>query len=73
MNRITAWVAVLVCLFLFIGCAMPHVVILKNGTTINTKSAPFFDRRTGFYWYESPDGVKGQINRDEIVEIKEKK
>lgn len=73
MNRITIWGAVLVSLFLFIGCATPHVILLKDGTTIETKNTPDFDRKTGFYKYKSLDGVKGKINKDEIVEIKEKK
>jgi putative heme iron utilization protein len=72
MNRIIAWGAAIVSLFLFIGCG-PHVVILKDGTIIETKYPPAYDRRTGFYDYQSLDGVNGHINRDEIVEIREKK
>jgi len=73
MSRLAVWGAVLVCLFVFIGCATPQVVILKNGNKIETRDKLDFDITTGFYRYESADGVKGQINKDEIVEIKDKK
>ncbi len=73
MNRIFVWSVLLVSLFLFISCATPHVVLLKDGTTIETRDTPDFDKKAGFYRYETVDGMKGQINKDAIVEIKEKK
>ena len=67
-----AWSLLLVCSFLLAGCAAPHVMVLKDGTTIETVNAPEFDNKTGFYEFETTDGKMTQINKDEVVSIKEK-
>jgi hypothetical protein len=64
--------AILCCFFLLLaGCASQHVLVLKDGRTIETAGNPKFDEKTGFYKYKTLDGKGSKVNKDEIVEIKE--
>lgn len=63
---VTVFLAMLVA-----GCG-GHVMTLKNGRTIETKDAPEFDSKTGFYKVETKSGEKIQINRDEVLMIKQR-
>lgn len=65
--------AVCLCiLFVLTSCASPHVMTLKDGRVIDTADEPEFNRKTGFYEYNTVDGKKVQINKDEVLEVKEK-
>ena len=72
MKRRFALVCVSVCLLLAAACSTPHVMLLRDGTTIETKDKPNFDKKTGFYKYKDATGKTGEINKDAITEIKEK-
>lgn len=65
--------AIMFCFFLLLtGCASQHVLVLKDGRTIETAGNPKFDEKTGFYKYKTLNGKGSKINKDEIVEIQEK-
>ena len=65
--------AVCLCtLFVLTACAAPHTLTLKDGRVIDTADEPDFNRKTGFYEYKTVDGKKVQINKDEVLEVKEK-
>ena len=67
---VLVWVSV--CLLMAAAFSTPHVMLLKDGTTIETKDKPNFDKKTGFYKYKDATGKTGEINKDAITEIKEK-
>lgn len=56
---------------LLAGCG-GHVVVLKSGRSIETSKMPELDAKSGFYRVETKDGEKMQINKDEIVMIRDK-
>ena len=56
---------------LLAGCG-GHVVVLKSGQTIETSKAPELDTKTGFYRVESKDGKRLQVNKDEVLMIRDK-
>ena len=60
------------CLFILSACADPSVITMKDGTTIETTDEPDFNHKTGFYEFETADGQKVQLNKDEVLDIKEK-
>jgi len=72
MGKHLRWSIVLFSLFLLVGCASPHMMVMKDGTTIETKDEPQFDNRTGFYTFKSKDGKKTQVNKDAVATIKPK-
>ena len=53
------------------GCG-GHVVVLKSGQTIETSKAPELDTASGFYRFESKDGKRMQVNKDEVLMIRDK-
>ena len=55
-----------------IGCAAPLRMLLKDGRTIEAKDEPEFNEKTGFYEIETPEGRKVKLNKDEVIEIREK-
>ena len=57
---------------LFVACASPHVMVMKDGTTIETEGSPKFDGKTGFYEFKTTEGKTVRANKDEVVTIKEK-
>jgi len=57
---------------LFVGCASPHVMVMKDGTTIETEDSPKFDKKTGFYEFKTTDGKTVKANKDEVLSIQEK-
>ncbi|QEY59111.1 YgdI/YgdR family lipoprotein [Pseudomonas sp. C27(2019)] len=54
------------------GCASPTVITLKDGSQIQTKNKPKYDRNSGFYEFEQRDGKPVRINKDDIHTIKKK-
>ena len=60
------------CLALLVSGCAHYVVTLKGGKTYETRKEPELDTKTGFYRIETRNGDKLQINKDEIVTIKEK-
>ncbi len=74
MGRIFSVAMVGIALLAFIACSVskPTVIILKNGTTIESKYEPEYNSKTGFYEYVTTDGKKAQIDKNEISEIKQK-
>ena len=72
MKRRFVWVFVSLCLLAVTSCSTPHVMVLKDGTNIETQSKPEFDKKTGFYKFKDTTGKEVKINKDEIREIKEK-
>ncbi|MFC1820827.1 YgdI/YgdR family lipoprotein [Thermodesulfobacteriota bacterium] len=59
-------------LMVSVGCATHHAILMKDGRTIVSKEEPKFDKKTGFYEIKTEDGHKMRLNKDEVVEIKEK-
>lgn len=57
--------------FLLAACG-GHVVVLKSGQSLETSKAPELDAKTGFYRVETKDGKKMQVNKDEILMIRDK-
>ncbi len=57
---------------IFAACSSPHTLMLKDGRIVETADEPEFDRHSGFYEYETRDGKKVRINKNEVIEIKEK-
>ena len=55
-----------------IGCATPQVILLKDGRSIVSRDMPDYDKKTGFYEFETEEGKKIRVNKNEVVEIKEK-
>ena len=53
-----------------IGCATPHVITLLDGSTIESKAEPDFDKKTGFYEFESRAGEQFKLNKDQVRSIK---
>jgi Bacterial protein of unknown function (DUF903) len=54
------------------GCATPQMILLKDGRTIESRDMPDYDKKTGFYEFETEEGKKIKVNKNEVVEIKEK-
>ncbi len=58
-------------LFMLTACSTPYTLTLKDGTVIETPDEPEFNRKTGFYEYETLDGKKVQVNKDEVLDVRE--
>jgi len=71
MNKLLA-VTLLFAALIVGGCSSAHVVVMKDGRTIESKDQPKYNSKTGFYEYHSMDGNKVQVNKKEVVEIKKK-
>jgi hypothetical protein len=56
---------------LLAGCG-GYVLTLKDGRSIETKAAPELDSKTNFYKVETKSGDKLQINKDEVLMIKQR-
>ncbi len=69
MNRFGTAIAMAVAVFIM-GCASPHRITLKDGSTIESKAEPKFDKKTGFYEFKSRTGEKVKLNKDEVTSIK---
>ena len=54
------------------GCGSKHTLVMKDGRTIETRDRPEFDPETGFYEYTDMEGKTVKVNKDEVVEYKEK-
>ncbi len=52
------------------GCSSPTVITLKDGSQLETKDKPKYDRESGFYEFEQRDGKPVRINKDDIHTIK---
>ena len=52
------------------GCASPTVITLKDGTQLQTKDTPKYDKSSGFYEFEQLDGQPHKINKDDVHSIK---
>ncbi|MCB2183601.1 MAG: YgdI/YgdR family lipoprotein [Desulfobulbaceae bacterium] len=72
MKKIMILMAILFCIFGLAACSTPHVMMLKDGRVIELADEPDFDSDTGFYEYETAKGKKVRINKNEVVEIKER-
>jgi major membrane immunogen (membrane-anchored lipoprotein) len=72
MKKIIYSIFCLTCFFILAGCADPSIITLKDGTVIETTDEPDFDHKTGFYEFETVDGREAKINKDEVLEIKER-
>ena len=70
MKRINLALAFVAAIFLA-GCSSPHVITMKDGRSITTKTTPEMNR-DGFYEYETLDGFDASVNGDEVIEIHEK-
>ena len=71
MKSSICFAACLCSLLMLTACATPHTMTLKNGSIIEMADEPKFNRNTGFYEYESLDGKKVQVNKDEVLDVKE--
>jgi len=69
-------IALSVCLLLAAalagGCSTPHLMVMKDGRTVETRDRPEYDPQTGFYTYTDKDGNDVKVNKNEVVEFKEK-
>lgn len=54
------------------GCSTPYVMVMKDGRTIETSDRPEFDSKTGYYEYRTKDGREVKVNKNEVVEFREK-
>ena len=61
-----------VCLAMLLSGCATYIVTLKDGKSYETSKQPELDTKTGFYKIETKDGDKLQINKSQIVTIKEK-
>ena len=58
-------------IFALSACSVPHTMTLKDGRVIDAVDEPVFNKNTGFYEYETLNGKKVKVNKDEVIEIKE--
>lgn len=72
MNIFFRFIVCFTTFWVFTACTAPHSMTLKDGRVIETADEPEFNRKTGFYEYRTVDGKKVQINKDEVLEVKEK-
>jgi hypothetical protein len=56
---------------LLVGCSTPHTLVMKDGSEIQTSGEPIYNDRTGFYEFEDRDGLKHQVNKDEVRALRE--
>ena len=68
MKRLRAVIAV-VAAVVIMGCASPHMITLLDGSTIESKAEPDFDKKTGFYEFESRAGEHLKLNKDQVRSI----
>ncbi len=54
---------------LFLGCATPHRITMKDGSTIETRGEPEYEKSSGFYRFETRTGEKTRVNKDEVRSI----
>ncbi len=71
MKSYICFVTCLCSLLMLTACSTPHTMTLKNGSIIEMADEPEFNRKTGFYEYETLDGKKVQVNKDEVLDVKE--
>ena len=63
--------AVLAASFLALAaCSSPSAITLKDGTELQTKDTPKYDKKSGFYEFEQLDGKPNKINKDDVHTIK---
>lgn len=55
-----------------VGCSSPHTMMLRDGRLLELADEPEFNKHTGFYEFETTDGKMVRINKNEVIEIKEK-
>ncbi len=72
MKNFSRFTVCLSILFALTACAAPHTMTLKDGRVIETADEPEFNQKTGFYEYNTVDGKKVQVNKDEVLEVKER-
>lgn len=58
-------------LMALVACSTPYRMMLKDGTVVQTVDEPKFDKDTGFYEYQAPDGKHVRVNKEQVVEIRE--
>ena len=68
MKRLGAIIAMAAAVVI-IGCASPHMITLLDGSTIESKAEPKFDKKTGFYEFKSATGEQVKVNKDEVRSI----
>ena len=68
MKRLGAVIAT-VAAVVIIGCASPYMITLLDGSTIESKAEPDFDKKTGFYKFESSAGKQVKLNKDQVRSI----
>ncbi|MDD0973098.1 YgdI/YgdR family lipoprotein [Pseudomonas fontis] len=51
------------------GCSTPALITLNDGREIQAIDAPKYDRSSGFYEFEQPDGKRTRINKDQVRTI----
>ena len=54
------------------GCSSPYVMSTKEGRLITTDGKPYLDEKAGVYNYTDSEGKKGQIRKDDVVQILER-
>lgn len=62
-------VALFTGLVLLAGCATPHQINLDDGSTILTQDKPEFNDDSGFYEFETSEGVETTLNKDRVDSI----
>lgn len=63
--------AVLAASFLALAaCSSPSTITLKDGTEMQTKNTPRYDKKTGFYEFKQLDDKPNQVNKDDVHSIK---
>ncbi|TBU96824.1 YgdI/YgdR family lipoprotein [Stutzerimonas kirkiae] len=67
----TALTATALLFGLLVGCATPSLIVLDDGSEIQTLDTPVYDRQSGFYEFEQPDGKLHRINKDRVQTIKQ--
>ena len=70
MSKMVRFVALALLFGLLAGCASSHYIIsTNNGTMIQTKGEPKFNKDTLMYEYEDLDGNSGSIKQADVKQI----
>ena len=69
MKGLRAGIAIVTAL-LVVGCGTPHRITLQDGSTMESKAEPKYNKKTGFYEFKSRTGERVKLNKNEIRSIK---
>jgi major membrane immunogen (membrane-anchored lipoprotein) len=69
MKRLGAAIAMAAAVVI-IGCASTHTITLLDGSIIESNAEPEFDKKTGFYEFETRAGEYVKLNKDQVRSIR---